>query len=343
MASFNVLDYYFNSEPKEGPAKPLMAKTERKPSIDTSPDPYRGIGTRMANALRSAFDTEEEFLNTYSKRTSETVPDASASITRLQAIMDESGDGITNAPVNEFYNASYEETPEPLETPDYGMVGDIGITAQEAAELSKPNTALVGLMNKGFSKEASKEEEPTTHPRLRPGSDSVLETTLDTIMESEGGFQRSSDDSGNYVNGKLIGTNRGVTPAALAKARGVDPKTITVEDMKNITDREARNIFISEYYYKPKIDRLPPEIQDTVFDMQINAGNNAIKILQRMVGVEADGVLGEDTINAVKKAGITRNAYSDARMAYYRDLAKRKPEKRKFLDGWLSRAAKYKD
>ena len=161
MASFNVLDYYFNSEPKEGPARPLMAKSERKPSIDTSPDPYKGIGTRMANALRSAFDTEEEFLNTYSKRTSETVPDASASITRLQAIMDESGDSITNAPVNEFYNASYEETPEPLETPDYGMVGDIGITAQEAAELSKSQyrpRGYGGLMKKPSDIKEEKED-----------------------------------------------------------------------------------------------------------------------------------------------------------------------------------------
>lgn len=342
MANFNILDYYFKDEPKEGPAKPLMGKVERKPVVDTSSDPYAGIGTRMANALRAAFDTEEEFVTAYSKRKSETIPDTSSRVTRLQAIMDESNTGITNAPVNDWFNAAYESTPEPLEVPDFDMSNTIQASAEEAAELSKPDTKLVGLMSKIF---AGKEEQetPSVRPRPRPGSDKTLEATLDTIMESEGGFQQWKKDSGNYVNGKLIGTNRGITPIALANARGVDPKTITVEDMKNITDREARDIFIKEYYYKPKIDKLPMDIQDTVFDMQINAGNNAIKILQRMVGVKADGVLGEETIKAVKDAGITRNDYTDARIKYYKSVAANNPDKREFLDGWLNRAAKYKD
>lgn len=339
MANFNILDYYFKDEPKEGPAKPLMAKAERKPSVDTSSDPYQGIGTRMAKALRNAFDTEEEFVSTYSKRKSGSIPDTSSRVMSLQALINESDRGMTNAPVNEWFNAAYESTPAPLEVPDFGMVSDVGISAEEAAELSKPDTALVGLMDAAFAKE----ETSKVRPRPRPGSDATLEATLDTIMESEGGFQQSKKDSGNYVNGKLIGTNRGITPIALANARGVDPKTITVEDMKNITDREARDIFVNEYYYRPKIDKLPMDIQDTVFDMQINAGNNAIKILQRMVGVKADGVLGEETIKAVKDAGITRNDYTDERIKYYKSVAANNPDKREFLDGWLNRAAKYKD
>ncbi len=220
------------------------------------------------------------------------------------------------------------------------------IDLEEEARRSAEEHALITREGQ-FLKEAATGlgimSRPEKTPRLRPGSDEFIEGALNTIMESEGGFQQDKDDTGNYVDGKLIGTNRGITPAALAKARGVPAKSITVEDMKSITDREARDIYIDTYYYKPKIDRLPTELQDSVFDMQINAGNNAIKILQRLAGVEADGVLGPESLDAIKNAGITREQYANARIDYYKNVAKNNPKKRKFLDGWINRAMKYMD
>ena len=170
-----------------------------------------------------------------------------------------------------------------------------------------------------------------------------LSSQLDTILETEGGFQNDKEDDGNYVDGKLIGTNKGITPAALAEYRGVNPSTITVEDIKGITDKEAREIYEQNYYYKTKINELPENIQASVFDMNINAGPNAIKILQRLAGVKDDGIIGPQTIKAVQEANITLDQYADARIKYYKQVVKNDPDKKKYLKGWINRANKYRE
>jgi len=169
-----------------------------------------------------------------------------------------------------------------------------------------------------------------------------LNKELDAILIAEGGYQNDKDDSGNYVNGVLIGTNRGVTPAALAKHRGVKVSSITVEDIKNVTEQEARDIFKEEYFYKPKIDKLPMDLQASVFDMQINSGSNAIKILQKLVGTKQDGIIGPKTLKALEDNPVSVNEYADARIEYYNKVVTKSPEKKKFLSGWTSRANSYK-
>jgi len=169
-----------------------------------------------------------------------------------------------------------------------------------------------------------------------------LNKELDAILIAEGGYQNDKDDSGNYVNGVLIGTNRGVTPAALAKHRGVKVSSITVEDIKNVTEQEARDIFKEEYFYKPKLDKLPMDLQASVFDMQINSGSNAIKILQKLVGTKQDGIIGPKTLKALEDNPVSVNEYADARIEYYNKVVTKSPEKKKFLSGWTSRANSYK-
>ncbi len=170
-----------------------------------------------------------------------------------------------------------------------------------------------------------------------------LNKELDNILVSEGGFQNDKDDSGNYVNGILIGTNKGITPAALAEHRGVKASSITVEDIKNLTEQEARDIFKEEYFYKPKIDELPTELQASVFDMQINSGSNAIKILQKLVGTKQDGIIGPKTLQALEDNTVSVNEYAEARIEYYNKVVKNSPEKKKFLSGWTNRANSYRE
>ena len=168
-----------------------------------------------------------------------------------------------------------------------------------------------------------------------------LDSALDEIMESEGGFQQWEEDRGNYVNGRLIGTNRGVTPNALADYRGVDPSTITVDDIKNVSDEEARDIFLQKYYFANGLDRLPQHLQANVLDMYVNSGTNAISILQDMLGVERDGILGPETLQALENSNITNQMYAERRIEYYNRVARNNPSQRRFLQGWLNRANRY--
>ena len=82
---------------------------------------------------------------------------------------------------------------------------------------------------------------------------------------------------------------------------------MTAQDVKQLTKVDAKRIFIHAYICKPKIDKLPKALHPTVFDIQVNVGSNAIKILQRLLAsfdqpVSVDGALGPQSIGATKVA-----------------------------------------
>ena len=60
----------------------------------------------------------------------------------------------------------------------------------------------------------------------------------------------------------------------------INPKA-TIEDLKNLTEKSAKDIYKKYYYEKYKIDQLPDYMQHNVLDMAINAGpGRAIELLQ---------------------------------------------------------------
>lgn len=192
------------------------------------------------------------------------------------------------------------------------------------------------------------ETAPSTslRPKAIPTQPDFVDYSLNQILVAEGGFQDDKEDSGNYLpDGTLVGTNRGITPVALAEFKGVDPNSITVSDIKAITENDARAIYRQNYFDKPRIGQLPQDLQASVFDMFINSGSNAIKILQKAAGLpksQQDGLIGPMTLAAVTSANVSKEDYADARIVFYKELVKRKPKTKKYLNGWITRANKYR-
>ncbi len=174
------------------------------------------------------------------------------------------------------------------------------------------------------------------------------------IVAREGGFVNDPDDPGGA-------TKHGVTIGTL-RALGLDltgDGAVDVADVRAVTPEVATRLFIDEYFRKPGIDRLPEGLQDSVFDMQVNAGANAGHILQRLLralghaDVVPDGVIGPRTAAAAHTAwslhgeGL-RDAYGIERRNYYLALADRRPALRKFArrrdggkGGWIVRAEEF--
>jgi lysozyme family protein len=160
------------------------------------------------------------------------------------------------------------------------------------------------------------------------------------IAKHEQGYQVYPEDKGNYVDGKLVGTNLGISAPALKQYLG---RTPTVKDMKELKLKTALDILENEYYKRPKIDKLPESIRKNVLDMAINAGpKRAVKILQRLVGAKQDGAIGPKTLKKLRESKITNNDYVDARRDYYLRLIKRKPIYKKFKNGWLNRVESFR-
>lgn len=173
------------------------------------------------------------------------------------------------------------------------------------------------------------------------------------IVAREGGYVNDPDDPGGA-------TNFGVTIHTMRRLRlDLDGDgDVDIRDVRALTRAKAVDIFIQHYFTKPRINLLPEPLQASVFDMQVNAGNNAVKILQRLLAefqepVGVDGSIGPLTAAAVgrayQKAGPHLvDAYGIARRNYYFRIADRRPASRKYArtraggkGGWIKRAEEF--
>ncbi|MCP3969047.1 MAG: peptidoglycan-binding protein [Rhodobacteraceae bacterium] len=180
-----------------------------------------------------------------------------------------------------------------------------------------------------------------------------VEAIAEEIVAREGGYVNDPDDPGGA-------TNFGVTIGTLARL-GMDldgDGRITPEDVRRLTKAQAREIFVKHYFHRPGIGQLPRPLQASVFDMYVNSGAHAVKILQRLLNdmgqrISVDGGIGPQTVEAAEIAfgsapGHLGDAYGIARRNYYYALADRRPASRKYArrrdggkGGWIIRAEEF--
>ncbi len=122
-----------------------------------------------------------------------------------------------------------------------------------------------------------------------------------------------------------------------------------------VTRAEAEQAY-RERYVKPFDGIRDSYLLHQLVDFGVPSGPaTAAKILQQLVGVSADGVIGPATIKAVENypSGtvfgvpvpgfvLLNLALRDARLLFYAGLAKRWPKNLKFLLGWMKRAMEFK-
>ena len=170
------------------------------------------------------------------------------------------------------------------------------------------------------------------------------------IVAREGGYVNDPDDPGGA-------TNHGVTIHTLRRL-GLDltgDGVVDPADVRALSRDQAVAIFIRDYYERPRIAELPVALQPSLFDMYVNAGANAVRILQRLLGemgfrVTVDGVIGPQSAAAARNAAdpdplALADAYGVARRNYYFRLADARPASRKYArsrsggkGGWIVRA-----
>ncbi len=180
-----------------------------------------------------------------------------------------------------------------------------------------------------------------------------VEAIAKSIVDREGGFVNDPDDPGGPTKfGVTIGTMRRL---------GIDltgDGQVSVADVRRLTREKAVEIYVEHYFRRPRIDQLPEAVQSSVFDMYVNAGGNAVKILQRLLiemghDLEADGAVGPQTVRAAAEAqdaapGLLADAYGIARRNYYYALGDERPASRKYArrkdggkGGWITRAEEF--
>lgn len=164
------------------------------------------------------------------------------------------------------------------------------------------------------------------------------------IEKWEGLFTANPDDAGNWLNGRLVGTMRGVTGATLAAHRRMPPEAMTQEIVRSVTLDEAVEVGVERFYRGYRIDTLPwGPATAILLDFCWGSGSWGIRMVQRLIGVNEDGGIGPDT-RAAYVRWIQRLGWEGAvreivaiRRKFYTDISMPGTPNHQFRAGWYNR------
>jgi lysozyme family protein len=124
----------------------------------------------------------------------------------------------------------------------------------------------------------------------------MFDKSFDRVIGHEGAFQNDRRDRGNWTSGKIgVGELKGTK-------YGISAMAYPDLDIKNLTVEQAKAIYKRDWWDKLGMDKFHPAMSFQMFDASINHGiHNATRILQRAVGTKDDGVIGNQTLQSVKK------------------------------------------
>lgn len=162
------------------------------------------------------------------------------------------------------------------------------------------------------------------------------EKLMPLIRKWEGGYSHHPKDKGGC-------TMKGITISTFKKYYGKDK---TCEDLKHIKDDEWLHIF-EEGYWNPCMgnDIDNQSVANIIVDWAWNSGTKTvIKKIQKIIGVEVDGIVGKQTITAINSKNqkeLFDSIYNE-RKNFYHNICKKNPSQTVFIKGWMNRLNDFK-
>lgn len=154
------------------------------------------------------------------------------------------------------------------------------------------------------------------------------------ILKTEGGFVNLSTDKGGP-------TNLGITISTLSSFLG---RKATIQDVQNLTTETAKIIYKKHYWDSMNLDLLNNKLLKLMlFDQGVNRGcKTAIKAIQKVIGVDSDGIMGVATIGVLNKDDGLKYCFNFLKsiQTFYVNLAKKDSSQMIFLSGWINRSHK---
>lgn len=154
-----------------------------------------------------------------------------------------------------------------------------------------------------------------------------FDLALRYVAANEGGWSNHAADRGGA-------TQYGIT-LKLAKRYGIED----AEQLRAMTLAEAASIYKKEFW---RFDHLKSQrVATKVFDMCVNmGGGQATKLLQRALGIRADGIFGPKTLDFTNAANesLLLALLVDECKDFYNEIVAHDESQKVFLKGWLNRA-----
>ncbi len=121
---------------------------------------------------------------------------------------------------------------------------------------------------------------------------------------------------------------------------------IDLEDVKKLSEDDARYIakkIFWDYFLGDLI--LNQSLAEFIVDWGYNSGRKTVaKIVQRLVNVTVDGIVGPQTVNAINYADqeMLFNTLKIERKIFLNNIVKRKPDQVVFYNGWMNRVNSFR-
>lgn len=131
-----------------------------------------------------------------------------------------------------------------------------------------------------------------------------FDQAFDRLINHEGGYSNDRNDLGNWTGGKVgVGELKGTK-------FGIAAHSYPYLDIKNLTLDQAKEIYRRDFW--DILGEAHSSIKFQVFDAAVNHGHgNAIRFLQRAVGVADDGAWGK-----VSQAALNRMETNDVLLRF---------------------------
>lgn len=159
------------------------------------------------------------------------------------------------------------------------------------------------------------------------------------ILPNEGGYANVSADKGGETYAGIARnfhpTWPGWTYIDLQKQRGKIAHNQKFPDIQYLVDEFYRQWWNRQRFGEFKSQ----ELADFMFDFNVHSSTTAIRTLQKLVGVTADGAMGPITVAAVNNADQQKlyAALKEERRKLFEYLVQKDPTQQKFLAGWMAR------
>lgn len=183
------------------------------------------------------------------------------------------------------------------------------------------------------------------------------EKSFELTFQKEGGYVNHPNDRGGET---VFGISRRYHPDWLGWKTVDMVKPYCTEEVgtkeynKELTDYLKANEVLTkqklEFYktlfWNPLLlgEVKDQDVANAIFDASVNHDpRDATKMAQRCLNVNVDGIMGNQTIDAINMKNKTEflRDFTRIRIQYYRSIVERNPSQRVFFDGWISRAQSF--
>jgi lysozyme family protein len=179
---------------------------------------------------------------------------------------------------------------------------------------------------------------------------------LERLFAHEGGFNNLKADRGGATNFgislRFLAGEAAMNPAVRDLLRRLVPGyagPVTADTIRGLTAQAAAFLYLWCFWAPSHCDRLPHGVDGMVFDQAVNGGRTTgVRLLQRAINrthragpLLEDGQMGPRTLDAAARVGFLdlRAAFRAVAAERYVAIVEANPSQRKFLRGWLVRAA----